>query len=75
MKREENSQWGTRIERGVIRRKTEAPDGMRYAVESYDRPGITAINMRSMINPDAEIGERVYFFMFDDGLGLIIGRL
>lgn len=61
-----------RIERGKIR---TAEDGV-YTVESYGRPGLVTPGIPAMIagmNPFS-VGENVYFFLFGDGHGAVIGR-
>ena len=68
MKDEHNSPWGARIERGKV---TEA-EGGTYTVESYDRPGVTGYGLTG---PSAiAAGEKVYFFLFGDGKGLILAK-
>ena len=67
MKNEQNSPWGARIERGRI---AAAEDG-QYTVESCDRPGVTAWDLEAM-GGNYTVGDTVYFFMFEDGKGLVI---
>lgn len=60
-----------RIERGII---LQAEDGM-YTVQSYGRGGLVTPGIPAMtagIGPFAA-GDRVYFFLFDDGHGAVIG--
>lgn len=67
MKSETNSQWGANIERGKIK---TVNDG-KYTVASYDRPGVTAWELEAM-NGTYTVGDTVYFFVFEDGKGLIV---
>ena len=62
------SPYGAAIERGVI---TEVCDG-GYRVSSYSRKGITTPAIPSIDGRDYQAGNRVYFFMFDDGHGAIL---
>jgi len=74
MKDEHNSPWGARIERGCVRGKQTDADGViRYTVESYDRPGVIATDIPCFFSTDVETDSTVYFFMFNDGNGGIIG--
>jgi len=58
------------IERGKI---VEAKDG-GYKVESYTRGGVTS----RFLDPGTVVcatGDEVYFFMFPDGRGMILGKI
>lgn len=60
------------IERGVV---IDADDGL-YTIRSYGRdglitPGIPVIS--GHVHSFAE-GDKVYFFLFDDGNGAVIGK-
>lgn len=68
MKSENNAPWGARIERGSIK---EVSNGT-YTVESYDRPGVTGWGLAST-GDIYTAGDTVYFFLFPDGKGLVIG--
>lgn len=61
-----------RIERGEI---VKAEDG-KYFVRSYGRDGLTTPGIPALIAAMVPftVGEKVYFFLFDDGHGAIIGR-
>lgn len=64
--------YGAPIERGVI---DSIKDGC-YRVASYTRDGIVSLPIKSICNSDTySIGDKVYFFMFDDGNGMILGKL
>lgn len=58
------------IERGEI---ASAENGL-YLVKSLDREGVTA-RLKSIDNTAYDAGNRVYFFLFDDGTGRILGLL
>lgn len=60
-------EYGARIERGII---VHAKDGM-YEVKSLTRDGIITPPIKGNGNYDA--GDCVYFFIFDDGNGMVIG--
>ena len=64
-----NDVYGVAIERGRI---FVTPDGAR--VVSLSREGITTPPLPILSGQTVTEGELVYFFMFDDGRGLIIGR-
>ena len=59
---------GTSIERGIIAEKYA--DG--YKVQSLTRDGIVTPAIPSISGADYEVGDRVYYFVFDDGHGAII---
>lgn len=67
MKNEQNTPFGACIERGKITAIKENT----YTVESYDRPGVTAWELESMTD-GLHVGDRVYFFVFQDGSGLVM---
>ena len=71
MKNECNSPYGAFIERGQVTAAKE--DG--YIVESYDRPGVITPPIKGMNNEEHSAGDRVFFFLFNDGDGKIIGKL
>lgn len=64
------SDYGARIERGTIKEVTA--DG--YRVESFDRRGIITPPIPASGGAAFENGATVYFFVFEDGRGLIIGE-
>lgn len=57
------------IERGIIMRT----NNQEYVVESFTRDGIITPPIPAAI-AGLSVGDCVYFFLFDDGQGLIIGR-
>lgn len=59
------------IERGTI--SCVAEDG--YTVASMDRPGITTPILKAINGGVYDVNTTVYFFMFDDGDGGIIGPM
>lgn len=67
MKNEQNAPCGAYIERGKI----TAIEENTYTVESYDRPGVTAWELKSMTD-GLHVGDGVYFFVFRDGSGLVM---
>lgn len=74
MSEKTNTQWYAEIERGRVCSKNVDTNGYtRYTVESYGRPGIVARNIPCLASADVEEGSMVYFFMFPDGKGGIIG--
>lgn len=60
--------YGANIERGRVTAICE--DG--YRVDSYTRPGILTPPLPSLNGAAYSVGDRVYFFVFEDGHGLII---
>lgn len=68
MNQENNHPYGAKIERGVIQRVTE--DG--FIVLSYDREGLETPQIKTVQNHQYSAGDRVYFFLYDDGSGKII---
>lgn len=80
------STQGVAIERGKISEKKAGP---LYRVESYTRDGVKTRWIESInkyINeysgdPPVEdkyeymVGDQVYYFMFDDGRGMIVGKM
>lgn len=64
--------YGASIERGAV----ESIEDGGYRVASFTRDGITTPPLKTMNETDAlSIGDRVFFFLFDDGDGLIIGKM
>lgn len=68
---QENNSYGAKIERGYIVQVAE--DG--YIVQSYDRHGMKTPIIKSINDHQYGAGDRVYFFLFDDGCGKIIGPM
>ena len=65
---QENNSYGAKIERGVITSAT----GDGYMVKSYDREGIVTPIIKSIQDHQFSAGDRVYFFLFNDGCGKIL---
>lgn len=61
-------EYGTNIERGQIVEAGE--DG--YKVASFTRNGITTPALSTIGGATYRVGDRVYFFVFDDGHGAIL---
>lgn len=49
-------------------------DGLLYKVKSYTRDGIISRWIEA-VQGQYQKGDDVYFFMFDDGRGMILGRM
>jgi hypothetical protein len=62
------NEYGACIERGQV---FEASEG-GYKIENLTRPGITTPPIPALHGGTFSIGEKVYFFLFDDGHGGII---
>lgn len=63
------------FERGVIDAKKEGP---LYRVRSLTREGVITRWIQAIPqheDMEFEIGDKAYFFMFDDGRGMILGPL
>lgn len=60
--------YGAAIERGII---AEACGG-GYKVQSFTRDGIVTPAIPSVSGAPLKVGDRVYFFVFDDGHGAIL---
>lgn len=67
MKCEDNSLWGAKIERGEILFKQDD----LYDVRSIDRPGVIGYGL-PMLTGSCAMGDHVYFFLFEDGKGMIL---
>ena len=59
------------IERGEI---SEVKSGPLYRVKSYTRDGVITRWIEAA-QGEYEEQDKVYFFMFDDGRGMILGRM
>lgn len=82
----EKETYGAAIERGKIAEKKAGP---LYKVESYTRDGVKTRWMEAINqyvreyegDPPQEnkyeyaVGDEVYYFMFDDGRGMILGKM
>ena len=60
--------YGAVIERGRI----SAVEATGYVVESESRPGIVTPPIPDIAGTTRAVGDRVVFFMFDDGDGRIL---
>ena len=63
--------YGAAIERGTI---LTAADG-EYTVASADRDGIMTPRITGIDNTTYTVGDTVYFFLFRDGTGKILGKV
>lgn len=64
--------YGAPIERGAI----DSIQGGRYRIKSLSRDGVVSLPIKAINNSDTySIGDQVYFFMFDDGDGLILAKM
>ncbi len=64
----ENCYSGTFVERGIV----TAVEDDGYVIASYDRKGITLPPIKGFDNATYEVGDKVYYFVFNDGTGKII---
>ena len=66
-----NEIYGATLERGVI----DCIEDGKYRVSSITRDGITSMPIKPVREEDTyEIGDMVYFFLFNDGDGLILRK-
>lgn len=63
--------WGAKIERGRIM----ALDAGKYDIESIDRQGVRVFGLKAMDGGTYKVRDAVYFFTFDDGHGMILGKI
>jgi len=59
---------GAFVERGIV----TAVEDDGYVIASYDRKGITLPPIKGFDNATYEVGDKVYYFVFNDGTGKII---
>lgn len=59
------------IERGIVK---ENLNGF-FRVVSLDRAGIVSPGIRALCGEAIQVGDTVYFFLFPDGDGGIIGKV
>ena len=59
------------IDRGEIARIS----GSGYIVKSYGRDGLVSPAIPAMGEATYQAGDKVYFFLFEDGDGRILGRM
>lgn len=62
--------YGAVIERGRV---ISAKDG-KAIVETLERRGIVSLELRAMDGESLAVGDHVYFFLFSDGHGCILGK-
>lgn len=62
---------GAFIERGEIK----AAGGNGYVIRSLDRLGIESREIQAAGEATYAVGDRVYFFLFRDGTGMILGGM
>lgn len=67
---ERKFEYGTRIERGEITGIGE--DG--YIVTGYDRENLITPEIPALNSETYAEGDRVYFFLFQDGTGAVFGK-
>ncbi len=71
MERQKTPAYGTVIERGTV--KSIGAEG--YIVSSLDRDGIVTPEIGPTTDETYAVSDCVYFFLFPDGHGKIIGRV
>lgn len=59
---------GAKLERGII----QAAGAEGYTVSSYDRPGIIGKGIRDILGNTHAAGDKVYWFFYPDGTGIIL---
>lgn len=59
---------------GIDRGRISEKNGALYRVASYTRDGVLSRWMEAVQGEYAP-EDKVYFFMFDDGRGMIVGRM
>ena len=64
--------YGAVFERGIVKEYIYLDS--QYRVESLDRPGVVSRPMYAYENGYYSVGDEVFYFMFDDGTGLIMGE-
>ena len=67
----ETREFTAKIDRGEI--VLADPNG--YVIESYGRYNLRTPKIRAIGNEEYQAGDRVYFFLFDDGDGKILGKM
>ena len=65
------NEYGARVERGEVAEATDAG----YRVMSLTRPGVTTPQIPALYGRTFSVGEKVYFFVFEDGHGGILAAL
>lgn len=67
---EKRIEYGARIERGTIAEVV----GDQYVVRSMTRLNVVTEPIAAMIDGEYSAGDEVYFFLFDDGDGMILHK-
>lgn len=62
------SEYGAPVERGIILEAT----GAGYKVQSLTRDGITSPDIPAIGTNTFSVGDKVFFFLFDDGGGGVL---
>jgi len=65
---ETNKGYGATIERGEI----IGAEDTGYLIASFSRHGLTTPPLAAINQSTYAVGDKVYFFMFDDGKGAIL---
>ena len=73
MNNEHNPLYGAVIERGVV--VSVSDDDYTHIIKSFDRDGVITPPMKSIDGTIYDADDRVFFFMFNDGSGRIIGQI
>ena len=68
---ENRDTYGAVIERGIV----QEANGDRYRVASLTRSGIVTPPIPSVRRRPHTVGEKVFFFLFEDGQGAIIAAM
>lgn len=63
--------YGASIERGIVL----AAESDGYRVKSLTRDGVVTPPIAAVGEGEYAVGARVYFFVFDDGRGAILGSM
>lgn len=65
---------GAAFDRGRVTGKRSRTN-LQYRMESYTRKGVKTRWMESVGDTEYGVGDEVYFFMFPDGRGMVLGRM
>jgi len=65
---------GAAFDRGKVIEK-RIRDRQQYKMESYNRKGVQSRWMEAVGNADYLVGDEVYYFMFPDGRGMVLGSM
>lgn len=66
--------FGAVIERGTVTEAVTESGTTICRVDSLDRPGVMGHGL-VCLHGEPEEGDRVYFFMFADGTGMVVGKI